>query len=110
VAVDPTTQKRWTSLQSFIAFASTYDACRVQVNRAGHNKGSVCKQESFAAVLGKRPTDVGDKSFSKKAKVPDKSTAGPSNTKVLDKYQNAFKAGLCFHCKKPGHRKVDCFV
>jgi hypothetical protein len=29
VAVDPSTQKRWTSLQSFIAFASTYDASRV---------------------------------------------------------------------------------
>jgi hypothetical protein len=110
VAVDPSTQKRWTSLQSFIAFASTYDASRVQVNRAGHSKGSDCKQESFAAVLGKRPTDVGDKGFSKKAKVPDKSTAGPSNTKVPDKYQDAFRAGLCFHCKKPGHRKVDCFV
>jgi hypothetical protein len=111
VAVDPSTQKRWTSLQAFIAFASTYDASRVQVNKAGQGKGSDNKMESFAAVLGKRSADSGDKGFHKKAKVPEKSAVGQANnTKVPDKYQDAFKAGLCFHCKKPGHRKVDCFA
>jgi len=116
VAVDPATKKRWTSLQPFLAFASAFDASRIQVTNQIRQESKAVgdKRESYSAVTsivtGKRGLESGglNSRTAKKPKFPRPATGGSSS--VPDKFKEAFAKGVCFECGKPGHRKVDCFV